>query len=89
MTIELNRRTVLTGIGAAATTGALLPGRAPAAAPDRDFAYRSATDTIAALANKKVSARELVDAAIRPHRRARPENQRRRRARFRSRPRRS
>ena len=63
MTIELNRRAVLTGLGAAAAA-TYLPARAFAADQGAGDAYRSATDTIAALADKKVSSRELVDAAI-------------------------
>ncbi|HEX3535551.1 MAG TPA: amidase [Stellaceae bacterium] len=60
---ETSRRTFLAGLGAAAAAP-LLPARAFAADQGAGYAYRSATDLVAALADKKISSRELVDAAI-------------------------
>jgi amidase len=63
MTIELNRRAFLAGVGAVATAP-LLPARVFAADQGSGYAYRTAADLAAALADKKISSRELVDAAI-------------------------
>lgn len=59
---EPSRRTILAGIGAVAAASQL-PAPA-AAASGTESAYRTATDLAAALADKKVSSRELVDASI-------------------------
>src|ERR1044071_9401475 len=59
-----SRRSVMVGAGAA-TAAALLPVGATVAADNPgDVAYRSAADIVGMLANRKVSARELLDAAI-------------------------
>jgi amidase len=59
-----SRRAVIAGAGAA-TAAALLPVGATAAADNPgDVAYRSAADLVGMLANRKVSARELLDASI-------------------------
>lgn len=59
---DLRRRSFIAGLGASAATAALRPQLARAAdmAPD----YTTATQRLAALAAKQVSARELLDAAI-------------------------
>ncbi len=59
-----SRRVFIAGLGAAVAAGSLLPDRAIAAGDPAGAAYRTATDLVAALAQKQVSARELVDAAI-------------------------
>jgi amidase len=53
----------LTGIGAA-VAAPLLPAPTVAAEQGASYAYRSAADFVTALADRKVSSRELVDAAI-------------------------
>ena len=63
MPFEPDRRSFIAGLGAAAAA-TQLPARAVAAEQNPGYAYRSATETLAALADKKISARELVDAAI-------------------------
>ncbi|MBV9967078.1 MAG: hypothetical protein JO008_15430, partial [Alphaproteobacteria bacterium] len=63
MLFEPDRRTFLAGVAAAAAAP-FLPGRALAAEQGSIPAYRSATDLAAALADKKISSRELIDAAI-------------------------
>jgi len=64
MPFEPDRRSFIAGLGAAATVGSLLPERAFAAEQGSEYAYRTATETVAALADKKISSRELVEAAI-------------------------
>ncbi|HKW52343.1 MAG TPA: amidase [Stellaceae bacterium] len=63
MKLEPTRRSFIAGIGAAAAMS-----RFPAAAMARDNAggpsYRTATELVKALAERQVSARELLDAAI-------------------------
>jgi amidase len=63
MAADLDRRVFLTGIGAAAVAP-LLPAPTLAAEQGASYAYRSGADLVAALAERKVSSRELVDAAI-------------------------
>jgi amidase len=63
MLLEPDRRSFIAGLGAVAAAP-LLPGRATAAEQGSALAYRNATDLAAALVDKKISARELVDAAI-------------------------
>jgi amidase len=63
MPFEPDRRSFIAGLGAAAAAP-LLPAPTLAAEQGSALAYRTATDLVAALADKKVSSRELVDAAI-------------------------
>ena len=58
------RRSVMAGIGAAAMAPALAPIAAIAREDPGGLAYRTAGDLVKALADKKISARELLDAAI-------------------------
>jgi len=62
MAFDTTRRSFIAGIGAVAAAP-LLPQPA-FAADSAGPAYRSATEIVAALVDKKISARELVDAAI-------------------------
>src|SRR6516225_1456077 len=64
MTLDLNRRSFMAGIGA--TTASAVLTSAPAIAGEASTAptYRTATDLIDALAARQISARELLDAAI-------------------------
>jgi amidase len=61
MSLEPSRRGFLVGMGATAADAAL-PVRA--SARDDPMAYRTAGDLVEALANRRVSSRELVDSAI-------------------------
>ena len=83
MKLEPTRRSFIAGMGAAAAMS-----RFPATAMARDNAggpsYRTATELVKALADRQVSARELVDAAIARIEALDPKTQRRRGARFRS-----
>ena len=63
MRVEPSRRELMAGIGAVAASAAL-PVRAIAAEASSGQAYRSAGELLKALADRKVSSRELVDAAI-------------------------
>jgi len=63
MAADLDRRAFLTGIGATAVAP-LLSAPALAAEQGSGYAYRTSSDLVAALADKKVSSHELVDAAI-------------------------
>ena len=63
MAADLDRRAFLTGIGATAVAP-LLSAPILAAEQGSGYAYWTASDLVAALADKKVSSRELVDAAI-------------------------
>jgi amidase len=65
-TVELtpSRRSVMAGIGAAATAGAFLPAGGMAHDDPEGLAYRSAGELTTALADRKISARELLDAVI-------------------------
>src|ERR1700686_5177080 len=57
-----SRRSFMAAIGATAVASTLDPRNA--VARDEDLAYRPASALVQALANREVSARELVDAAI-------------------------
>ena len=67
MEFQPSRRSVIAGIGASAAAAAA-PALAPIAAVARDepggLAYRTAGELAQALADRKISARELLDAAI-------------------------
>ena len=64
MTLDLNRRSFMAGVGA--TTASAVLTSAPAIAGEASTVptYRTATDLIDALAARQISARELLDAAI-------------------------
>src|ERR1700693_1986455 len=62
MEISLSRRSFMAAIGATSVASTLDPRNA--VARDDDLAYRPASALVQALANREVSARELVDAAI-------------------------
>jgi amidase len=64
MTREPSRRSVLVAAGAAAAASALPAGTSIARENPAEPAYRSAGDLVAALAEREISARELVDLAI-------------------------
>src|SRR5438045_7759315 len=64
MTYEPTRRSFLAGVGVATAASALPLGRAIAANDPGGPAYRTPTELLKALADRKVSSRELVDAAI-------------------------
>src|SRR5215469_7846909 len=89
MPAQPSRRSLITGI-AATGAGALLPVTATAGdvgSVSEGLAYRTAADLVRALADRQVSSRELVDAAIaRIEALARPEDQRGCGPRFRPRP---
>jgi amidase len=61
MTFDVSRRGLLVGLGASAL---LADGRAIADTDSTDLAYRTATDSLQALAARQISAREMLDAAI-------------------------
>src|SRR5437016_6055034 len=63
MLLEPSRRALISGIGAVAA-GAILPTRVMAREDPAGLPYRTAGDLLKALADKTVSSRELVDAAI-------------------------
>jgi amidase len=54
----------MAGVGAAATVGALAPRGAVARENPAGLAYRTAAELVKALADREISARELLDAAI-------------------------
>jgi amidase len=54
----------MAGLGAAAAAGALMPGGAIPREDPEGLEYRTAGELATALANRKISARELLDAAI-------------------------
>src|SRR5438045_5447348 len=64
MTYEPTRRSFLAGVGVATAASALPLGRAIAANDPGGPAYRTPTELVKALADRKVSSRELIDAAI-------------------------
>jgi amidase len=64
MAFQLSRRSFLAGIGAAAATRALSPIGAMAREDAGGLAYRTAGELVKALADRKISARELLEAAI-------------------------
>ena len=61
---EPSRRSFITAVGAAAATSIVGSATARAAPDQAEPAYRSAGELVTALANRQVSSRELVDAAI-------------------------
>src|SRR4051794_39636355 len=63
MTLDLPRRGFMAGLCAASAKVALAP-KGAIADGDSSATYRSASDLIQALAAQRISARELVDAAI-------------------------
>jgi hypothetical protein len=64
MTLDLNRRSFMAGIGAATASSVLMSARAIAGEASTVPTYRTATDLIDALSTRQMSARELIDAAI-------------------------
>ena len=64
MTRDLNRRGFVAGLGATAAAATLPQPGARAAETQAGSPYRTATDLLQALAARKLSARELLDAAI-------------------------
>src|SRR5438552_16602650 len=68
MGFKPSRRSVVAGIGAAAAATAAAPALAPIAAIAREepggLAYRTAGELVKALADRKISARELLAASI-------------------------
>src|SRR5438270_2717595 len=64
MGVKPSRRSVMAGIGATAAMPALAPIAAIAREDPGGLAYRSATELVEMLANREMSARELLDAAI-------------------------
>ncbi len=64
MEFQPSRRSFMAGIGAAAAAPALLPIGATAREVSDDLAYRTAGELVKALADRRISARELLDAAI-------------------------
>ena len=64
MQLEPSRRSFMAGLGAAAAAGALMPAGAMAREDPKGLEYRTAGELATALANRKISARELLDAVI-------------------------
>src|SRR5438270_633669 len=64
MGVKPSRRSVMAGIGATAAMPALAPIAAIAREEPGGLAYRTAGELAKALADRKISARELLDAAI-------------------------
>src|SRR5262252_8590150 len=67
MVIQTSRRSFMAGMAAAATPATLLPVAAMARDTDggsEELAYSSAGDLVKAMADRRVSSRELVDSAI-------------------------
>src|SRR6267142_2468306 len=64
MQLEPNRRSFMAGLGATAAAGALMPAGAMAREDPTGLAYRTAGELATALADREISARELLDAAI-------------------------
>jgi amidase len=64
MSLDLNRRSFMAGIGATTASAVLTPAPAIAGEASTVPTYRTATDLIHALAGRQISARELLDAAI-------------------------
>jgi len=64
MQFSPSRRSVLAGIGATVAAPGLVPAVAIAREDPSGLAYHTAGDLVKALADKKISARELLDAAI-------------------------
>src|SRR2546428_1327290 len=64
MQLEPSRRSFMAGLGAAAAAGGLMPAGAMAREDPEGLEYRTAGELATALADRKISARELLDAAI-------------------------
>ncbi|HEY4470517.1 MAG TPA: amidase [Stellaceae bacterium] len=64
MEFQPSRRSVMTGLGATIAATAIAPAAVTAKEDPGGLAYRSARELVKALADRKVSSRELVDAAI-------------------------
>jgi hypothetical protein len=64
MTLDLNRRSFMAGIGATTASAVLTPAPTIAGGTPTVPTYRTATELIDALAARQISARELLDAAI-------------------------
>jgi len=64
MDTKPSRRAVMAGFGATAAASALAPARVIAREDAGGFAYRTAGELVKALADREISSRELVDAAI-------------------------
>jgi amidase len=64
MQLEPSRRSFIAGLGAAAACGALMPADAMTREDPAGLAYRTAGELATALADREISARELLDAAI-------------------------
>ena len=66
MTADLGRRSLVTwvGVAAAAASASRLAGEVVAAEDPAGLAYRTGSELRTDLANRKISARELLDAAI-------------------------
>src|SRR5260221_7642470 len=62
MELQPSRRAVMAGMGAAVAVAA--SGARPHSARAAEDAYRTAGDLVQALADRKISSRELVDACI-------------------------
>src|ERR1700730_4073066 len=64
MQLQPSRRSFMAGLGTAAAAGALMPAGAMTHEEPTGLAYRTAGDLATALADRKISARELLDAVI-------------------------
>jgi amidase len=64
MQLEPSRRSFMAGLGAAAASGALMPAGAMTREDPAGLAYRTAGELATALADREISARELLDAVI-------------------------
>ena len=64
MEFSPSRRSVMTGIGATVAVSAMAPVSTFAKEEPSGLAYRNAGELVKALVDRKVSSRELVDAAI-------------------------
>src|SRR5437588_9883409 len=64
MGFKPSRRSVVAGIGATALAPGLVPATAIAREDPGELAYRTAGELAKALADRKISARELLDATI-------------------------
>lgn len=64
MPMQPTRRSVMTSFGAAAAVGAALPIGARAEGQPPPFAYSTASELVKMLAERKISARELLDLTI-------------------------
>ena len=64
MATEISRRSLMTGLAATTTAYAARTVGANAGDDPKALPYRTATELVKALADRNISARELVDAAI-------------------------